>query len=97
MRSPVGLYCLSNTAAEIVYEDIRMFFSNVVFIFHCAEGKYMMGHQICKEYELVLLPCTIQAETLAALPVHSLAHLLNLCIQDTGKQFQILRDTLDIV
>ena len=39
----------------------------------------------------------IQTETPAALPVHCLAHSLNLCLQDARKQMQILRDALDIV
>jgi len=38
----------------------------------------------------------IQTETPAVLPVHSLAHSLNLCLQDAGKQMQVLRDTLDV-
>jgi len=36
----------------------------------------------------------IPTETPAALPVHCLAHSLNFCLQDAGKQMQILRDAL---
>ena len=32
-----------------------------------------------------------------ALPVHCLAHSLNLCLQDAGRQIKLLRDALDIV
>ena len=33
----------------------------------------------------------------AALPVHCLAHSLNLCLQDAGRKIQLLRDALDLV
>jgi len=39
----------------------------------------------------------ILGENPAALPVHCLAHSLSLCLQDAGKEIQLLRDALDIV
>jgi len=64
-EDPIGLYCLPNTAAETVYEVL----SDVVFLFHCAEDKHMMGHLICKEYELVLSPQSKQKPQLHCLSI----------------------------
>ena len=43
------------------------------------------------------LATLIRNEVPAALPVHCLAHLLNLCLQDVGRQNHLLRDAMDIV
>ena len=32
-----------------------------------------------------------------ALPVHCLAHSLNLCLQDAGRDMKLLRDSIDLV
>ena len=32
-----------------------------------------------------------------ALPVHCLAHCLNLCLQDAGKQINLMRDAIQLV
>ena len=51
----------------------------------------MMEHQLCKEKERT---CDYLS---TALPVHCLAHLLNLCLQDAARQVELLRDAMDVV
>ena len=43
------------------------------------------------------LATLIRNEVPAALPVHCLAHSLNLCLQDVTRKVQLLRDAIDIV
>ena len=43
------------------------------------------------------LATLIKNEVPAALPVHCLAHSLNLCLQDVARQVELLRDAMDIV
>lgn len=43
------------------------------------------------------LTTLIRNEVPAALPVHCLAHSLNLCLQDAGRQIHALRDAIDTV
>lgn len=43
------------------------------------------------------LATLIKTEVPAALPVHCLAHSLNLCLQDTGRKILLLRDAIDLV
>ena len=39
----------------------------------------------------------LKEEEEAALPVHCLAHSLNLCLQDAGRKIQVIRDGMDVV
>ena len=39
----------------------------------------------------------IRKDVPQALPVHCLAHCLNLCLQDAGKQINLLRDAIQLV
>jgi len=39
----------------------------------------------------------LKNEVPAALPVHCLAHSLNLCLQDVAQQVELLRDAMDVV
>ena len=39
----------------------------------------------------------LREEEEAALPVHCLAHSLNLCLQDAGRKLPVIRDSMDIV
>ena len=43
------------------------------------------------------LATLIRNEVPAALPVHCLAHSLNLCLQDVGQQNHLLKDAMHIV
>ena len=43
------------------------------------------------------LATLIRNEVPAALPVHCLAHSLNLCLQDVVRQNHLLRDAMDVV
>lgn len=43
------------------------------------------------------LATLIRNEIPAALPVHCLAHCLNLCLEDAGREIRFLRDPIDIV
>ena len=43
------------------------------------------------------LATLFRKEVPAALPVHCLAHCLNLCLQDAGRQIQLLRDSIDLI
>lgn len=54
----------------------------------------MMGYQLCKEKERTCNPH--QNDVPAALPVHCLAHSLNLCLQDAARQIELLRDAIDV-
>ena len=39
----------------------------------------------------------LRAEEPAAIPVHCLAHSLNLCLQDAGRKITLIRDSMDVV
>ena len=39
----------------------------------------------------------LRAEEPAAIPVHCLAHSLNLCLQDAGRKITLIRDSVDVV
>ena len=43
------------------------------------------------------LATLVKNEVPAALPVHCLAHSLNLCLQDVARQVELLRDAMDVV
>ena len=43
------------------------------------------------------LATKIRRQVTAALPVHCLAHCVNLCLQDAGRKLPLLRDALEVV
>ena len=80
----VGLYCLPNTTSNTLY-------SVVTDIGQAYDGASNM------QEKLNGLATKIRNEVPAALPVHCLAHSLNLCLQDAGRNLLFLRDALDAV
>ena len=80
----VGLYCLPNTTSNTLY-------SVVTDIGQAYDGASNM------QEKLNGLATKIKNEVPAALPVHCLAHSLNLCLQDAGRNLPFLRDALDAV
>ena len=55
-----------------------------------------MGHQICHGPHSGVAARITQEER-AALPVHCLAHCINLCLHDISWKSKPVRDTLDLV
>ena len=69
---------------------LKMYLSGVAYHFHNDGAANMMGHLrgVAKQ---------IQSVEELAIPIHCLAHCLNLCLQDVAKKCVCIRDALDLV
>lgn len=95
-EDPVGLYCLPNTSANTVYTVIKDVLIRCCLPLSLCRGQAYDGASNMQGIRSGVAT-RILGENPAALPVHCLAHSLNLCLQDAGKEIQLLRDALDIV
>jgi len=87
----IGLFSLPDTTAKTLHAVVKDQLCVVTYLCYSAEDRLMMEHQLCKEKERT---CDYLS---TALPVHCLAHLLNLCLQDAARQVELLRDAMDVV
>lgn len=95
-EDPVGLYCLPNTAADTLCKVIKDILIRCSLPLSLCRGQAYDGAANMQGIRNGVAT-RIQRENPAALPVHCLAHSLNLCLQDTGRQILLLRDALDVV
>ena len=95
-EDPVGLHYLPNNSADTVYTIIKD-----VLIRCCLPLSLCRGQAYDSASNMQGIrsgvATRILGENPAASPVYCLAHSLNLCLQDAGKEIQLLRDALDIV
>ena len=87
------MYCLPNTSAETVYTVIKDVLIQCCLPLSLCRGQAYNGASNMQG----IRSGRILGENPAALPIHCLAHSLNLCLQDAGKEIQLQRDALDIV
>lgn len=95
-EDPVGLYCLPNTAADTLCKVIKDILIRCSLPLSLCRGQAYDGAANMQGIRNGVAT-RIQRENPAALPVHCLAHSLNLCLQDTGRQILLLRDALEVV
>ena len=92
----VGLFALPNTTAETLSTVLKDLLIHCDLPLSCCRGQAYDG-AAAMQGRRKGLATLIRKEVPAALPVHCLAHSLNLCLQDAGRQIQALRDAIDIV
>ena len=95
-EDPVGLYCLPNTAADTLCKIIKDILIRCSLPLSLCRGQAYDEAANMQDIQNGVAT-RIQRENPAALPVHCLAHSLNSCLQDTGRQILLLRDALDVV
>ena len=92
----VGLFALPNTTAETLSVVLKDLLIRCDLPLSCCRGQAYDGAG-AMQGKRKGLATLIRKEVPAALPVHCLAHSLNLCLQDAGRQIQALRDAIDTV
>jgi len=95
-EDPIGLYCLPNTTADTLHKVIKDILIRCSLPLSLCRGQAYDG-AANMQGKRTGVATRILKENPAALPVHCLAHSLNLCLQDAGRQVQLLRDALDVV
>jgi len=92
-KYPIGLYFLPNTAADILYKVIKDILTRCsLHISLCRDDGAANIHG-----KRTGVATRMLQKNPAVLPVHYLAHSLNLCLQDAGRQIQLLRGAQDVV
>ena len=92
----IGLTNLPNTCAETIYSVIKDLLLRCALPLSLCRGQAYDGAAVMKGVRTGVAT-RIKNDTPQALPVHCLAHSLNLCLQDAGRQIKLLRDAIDIV
>ena len=95
-EDPVGLFCLPDTTANtitVVMKDILIRCS--LPLNHCKGQAYDGAANMQGKRKGVATQ--IRRECPAAVPVHCMAHSLNLCLQDAGRQITLLRNALSSI
>ena len=95
-EDPVGLFNLPNTTSETLFTVVKDILIRCSLPLSLCRGQAFDGaaNMLGKRSGLVT---RIRQEIPSALPVHCLAHSLNLCLQDAGRQLPFIRDALDTV
>ena len=92
----VGLFHLPNTSASTLHLVLTDMLLRCNLPLSLCRGQAYDG-AAAMQGKRKGLATLIRNEVPAALPVHCLAHSLNLCLQDVGRQNHLLRDAMDIV
>ncbi|XP_065914462.1 zinc finger MYM-type protein 1-like [Dysidea avara] len=95
-EDPIGLYCLLNTTADTLYKVIKDILIRCSLPLSLCRGQAYDGAANMQGKRTGVATRMLKKNP-TALPVHCLAHSLNLCLQDAGRQVQLLRDALDVV
>jgi len=95
-EDPVGLYCLPDTKADTLYTVVTDILTRCALPLSMCRGQAFDGASNMQGKRNGLAT-KIRKEVPAALPVHCLAHCLNLRLQDAGRKLSFLRDALDII
>ena len=92
----IGLFSPPDTTANTLYVVVKdlLICCNLPLSLCQGQGYDSASAMQGKRKELATL---IKNEVSAALPVHCLAHSLNLCRQDVARQVELLRDAMDVV
>ena len=85
-EDPIGLFALPSTGAETITSVVKDILLRCTLPIDLCTGQAYDG-----------AAARIRQNVPQALPVHCLAHSLNLCLQDSGRKITLLRDALDIV
>ena len=91
----IGLTNL-HTCAETIYSVIKDLLLRCALPLSLCRGQAYDGAAVMKGIRSGVAT-RIKKDTPQALPVHCLAHSLNLCLQDAGRNIKLLRDAIDIV
>ena len=92
----IGLVCLPDTKASTLHLILKDTLLRCNLSLLLCRGQAYDG-AATMQGKRKGLATLIRNEVPAALPVHCLTHSLNLCLQDAGRQVQLLRDAIDIV
>ena len=92
----IGLFSLPNTTASTLHLVLKDMLIRCNLPLSLCRGQAYDGAS-AMQGKRKGLATLIKNEVPAALPVHCLAHSLNLCLQDVAREIQLLRDAMDIV
>ena len=95
-EDPIGLFVLLNTGAETITSVVKDILLRCTLPIDLCRGQAYDGAAVMQG-RLSVVAARIRKDVPRALPVHCLAHSLNLCLQDSGRKITLLRDELDIV
>ena len=92
----IGLFSLPNTTAATLHVVVKDLLLRCNLPLPLCRGQAYDGASAMQGKRRGLATL-IKNEVPAALPVHCLAHLLNLCLQDVARQVELLRDAINVV
>ena len=95
-EDPIGLFVLPNTGAETITSVVKDILLRCTLPIDLCRGQ-AYDEAAVMQGRLSGVAARIRKDVPQALPVHCLAHSLNLCLQDSGRKITLLRDALDIV
>ena len=92
----IGLFSLPDTTADTLSVVVKDLLIRCNLPLPLCRGQAYDGAS-AMQGKRKGLATLIKKEVPAALPVHCLAHSLNLCLQDVARQVELLRDAIDVV
>lgn len=92
----VGLHCLPNTTSDTLYNIVTDILTQCTLALAICKGLAFDGAANMQE-KWNELATKVRNEVPGAVPVHCLAHCINLCFQDAGHKLPFLQDALDTV
>ncbi len=95
-KDSIGLFKLPDTKAETLFSVLKDMLTRCSLPLSLCRGQAYDGAATMQGRRKGLATL-FRNEVPAALPVHRLAHSLNLCLQDAGRQIHLLRDALDLI
>ena len=95
-EDPIGLFVLPNTGAETITSVVKDILLRCTLPIDLCRGQAYDGAAVMQG-RLSGVAARIRKDVPQALPVHCLAHSLNLCLRDSGRKITLLRDALDII
>ncbi len=95
-ESSLGLFCLPDTTAKTITMAMKDILIRCDLPLALCRGQAYDGAS-AMQGKRKGVATLIRNECSAALPVHCLAHSLNLCLQITARQVPFIRDAIDLV
>ena len=95
-KDSIGMFALPDTYAETISSVIRDILLRCSLPISLCRGQAYDGAAVMKGIRSGVT-ARIRKDIPQALPVHCFAHCLNLCLQDAGKQINLLRDAIRLV
>ena len=90
----VGLIQLSDTTAETIYKSLKCSLISLGFQFENCRGQAYDGASNFQGH-ISGVGKRFQSENLAAVPVHCLAHCVNLCLQEVAQKVTCIKEGLN--